>query len=164
MYGGMSLVAGTVLSGIVYWFVDQRLSQQLPTATAGTFAADTSDAHDRTEHLTGRSRPVLPLPGAAGRLTVIPADSIRRAVDTGRNVTMTHLPTVLVATPLLLAATSIPAGRWMSGRVPRRVLRITATARRSSEHNPHEPIALPGPDDELKELADTFDGKPDRPE
>ena len=35
--------------------------------------------------------------------------------------------------------------------------RITATARRLSEENLHERIALDGPDDELKELADTFD-------
>src|SRR5207237_6428482 len=35
--------------------------------------------------------------------------------------------------------------------------RMTATARRLSEQNLHERIALDGPDDELKELADTFD-------
>jgi signal transduction histidine kinase len=34
---------------------------------------------------------------------------------------------------------------------------MTATARRLSEENLHERIALDGPDDELKELADTFD-------
>ena len=34
---------------------------------------------------------------------------------------------------------------------------MTATARKLSEENLHERIALDGPDDELKELADTFD-------
>lgn len=75
---------------------------------------------------------------------------------------MTQLLTVLVAALLLLAATSILVGWWMSGRVLRPVHGITATARRLSEHNLHERIAMPGPDDELKELADTFDGMLDR--
>lgn len=38
MYGGMSLVVGTVLLGIVYWFVDQRVSERLPSAMARTMA------------------------------------------------------------------------------------------------------------------------------
>ncbi|WP_406293157.1 ATP-binding protein [Embleya sp. NBC_00888] len=161
MYGGMSLVVGTVLLGIVYWFVDQRLSQQLPMAMAKTFATDTSDADDQTQN-AGRSQPVVPLPGAASQLTAIPADSIRRAIDTGQDVTMSQLLTVLIAALLLLAATSILAGWWMAGRVLRPVHGITATARRLSEHNLHERIAMPGPDDELKQLADTFDGMLDR--
>ena len=34
---------------------------------------------------------------------------------------------------------------------------MTTTAKRLSESNLHERISLDGPDDELKELADTFD-------
>ncbi|MFI6797120.1 sensor histidine kinase [Streptosporangium canum] len=44
----------------------------------------------------------------------------------------------------------------------RPVHRITATARRLSVSNLHERIALAGPKDELKELADTFDAMLDR--
>ncbi|WP_331772450.1 ATP-binding protein (plasmid) [Embleya sp. NBC_00888] len=162
LYGGMSLVVGTVLLGIVYWFVDQRLSRQLPMAMARTFAVDTSGTYDQTENVTGRSQPAVPLPGAASQFTVIPAESIRRAIDTGQDVTMSQLLTVLGAALLLLAAASILVGWWMSGRVLRPVHGITATARRLSEHNLHERIAMPGPDDELKQLADTFDGMLDR--
>jgi signal transduction histidine kinase len=47
---------------------------------------------------------------------------------------------------------------WMvSGRVLRPVRSITETARRASELQLGERLALAGPDDELKELADTFD-------
>jgi signal transduction histidine kinase len=35
---------------------------------------------------------------------------------------------------------------------------MTTTTRRISEHNLHERLALAGPDDELKDLADTIDG------
>jgi signal transduction histidine kinase len=46
---------------------------------------------------------------------------------------------------------------WMAGRVLRPLHRITDAARRLSEQTLHRRINLRGPDDELKELADTFD-------
>jgi signal transduction histidine kinase len=48
-------------------------------------------------------------------------------------------------------------GWFMSGRVLRPVRVITETARRASEQHLGERLALTGPRDELKELADTFD-------
>jgi signal transduction histidine kinase len=48
-------------------------------------------------------------------------------------------------------------GWLVAGRVLRPMSEITATARRVSEESLHERIALEGPDDELKQLADTFD-------
>ena len=46
----------------------------------------------------------------------------------------------------------------LAGRALRPLRDITATARRVSGENLGERIALSGPADELKELADTFDG------
>jgi signal transduction histidine kinase len=51
---------------------------------------------------------------------------------------------------------------WLTGRLLRPLHRITATARRLSLSTLHERIALAGPQDELKELADTFDAMLDR--
>jgi signal transduction histidine kinase len=48
-------------------------------------------------------------------------------------------------------------GWVMAGRVLRPVSSITAAARRASEQHLGERLALTGPKDELKELADTFD-------
>ena len=45
----------------------------------------------------------------------------------------------------------------MAGRTLRPIHQITATARRVADRNRHERIALKGPRDELRELADTFD-------
>ena len=53
---------------------------------------------------------------------------------------------------------SVGAGWLFAGRALRPLREITATARRVSGHNLGERIALVGPADELKELADTFDG------
>jgi signal transduction histidine kinase len=59
----------------------------------------------------------------------------------------------------LAAATLASAGiGWLiAGRAMRPVRSITETARRASELQLGERLALSGPDDELKELADTFD-------
>jgi signal transduction histidine kinase len=53
---------------------------------------------------------------------------------------------------------SVVAGWLLAGRALRPLRAITATARRVSGENLGERIALTGPADELKELADTFDG------
>ena len=57
---------------------------------------------------------------------------------------------------------SLGLGWVLAGRLLRPINEMTATARRLSETNLHERIALSGPKDELKELADTFDAMLDR--
>jgi signal transduction histidine kinase len=51
---------------------------------------------------------------------------------------------------------------WLTGRLLRPLNRITVTARRLSLSTLHKRIALTGPQDELKDLADTFDAMLDR--
>ncbi|WP_199736422.1 HAMP domain-containing sensor histidine kinase [Micromonospora sp. HM5-17] len=70
--------------------------------------------------------------------------------------------TVTAIVVVVLTAVSVAAGWWLAGRLLRPLHRITTTARRLSLSNLHERIALAGPDDELKELADTFDAMLDR--
>src|SRR5215218_4637250 len=57
---------------------------------------------------------------------------------------------------------SVLLGWGVAGRVLRPLQRITATAQRVSQDNLDERIGLQGPRDELKELADTFDGMLER--
>jgi signal transduction histidine kinase len=57
----------------------------------------------------------------------------------------------------LITVASGGLGWFMSGRMLRPVRVITETARRASEQHLGERLALTGPEDELKELADTFD-------
>ena len=58
---------------------------------------------------------------------------------------------------LLLALGSVALSWWTAGRVLRPLRTITAAARELSATNLHERLALEGPEDELKELGDTFD-------
>ncbi len=58
----------------------------------------------------------------------------------------------------IMALASIGLGWVMAGRALRPVRTMSSRARGISERNLHERLALEGPDDELKELGDTFDG------
>ncbi|GAA4967985.1 signal transduction histidine kinase [Nonomuraea thailandensis] len=62
----------------------------------------------------------------------------------------------------ILTLVSLAVGWLVAGRILRPVHRITATAQRLSLSTLHERIALTGREDELKELADTFDAMLDR--
>ena len=74
------------------------------------------------------------------------------AAEALRELTLQYL-----AIMAAMAVLSGGLGRFVSGRVLRPISEITATARRSSKESLHERIALEGPDDEIKQLADTFD-------
>ena len=75
------------------------------------------------------------------------------------------LQSLLVFSLAGLAVMTVASGGvgWvLSGRVLRPVRTITETARRASEQHLGERLALTGPRDELKELADTFDAMLER--
>ncbi|MFI0350487.1 sensor histidine kinase [Actinomadura sp. 9N407] len=57
---------------------------------------------------------------------------------------------------------ALAVGYFVADRALSPLQRVTGTARRLSESTLHERIALEGPDDEIKELADTFDAMLER--
>jgi signal transduction histidine kinase len=85
------------------------------------------------------------------------ANGVQAGASAQRSTTLTHLLTysllALAGVTLLAAA----AGWIAAGRILRPVHRLTAAARAASEQNLSQRIALQGPRDELRELADTFD-------
>jgi two-component system, OmpR family, sensor histidine kinase VanS len=58
----------------------------------------------------------------------------------------------------IMTVVSIVLGWLVAGRVLRPLQAMTATTRRISERNLNERLAVSGPRDELKDLADTIDG------
>ena len=85
-------------------------------------------------------------------------DATIRVVGVGEAVLDRHQ--LLVGSGIALAVIAVAAmaiGWLIAGRVLRPLRTITAAARRISASNLHERLALRGPDDELKELADTLD-------
>ncbi len=85
------------------------------------------------------------------------ANGVQAGASAQRSTTLTHLLSyslLSLAGATLLAAA---AGWIVAGRILRPVHRLTAAARAASEQNLSHRIALQGPRDELRELADTFD-------
>ena len=105
------------------------------------------------------------LTGGAARLpTLDPGQyALQRAIQEEVAADALHDLRVQYAIALgALTALSVLLGWALAGRVLRPLQRITATAQRVSQDTLDERIALHGPRDELKELADTFDGMLER--
>jgi signal transduction histidine kinase len=97
--------------------------------------------------------------GLSGQLQgPVSSGQLPAAVAASHSSSLLHLLVITVSAIATLGVVGILVGWWLAGRVLRPLHRITATARRLSSRNLDERIALSGPDDELKELADTFDG------
>jgi signal transduction histidine kinase len=92
-----------------------------------------------------------------------PADELRRAIQ--REVAddaLDHLRVKYAIALIAMTALSVLLGWIVAGRALSGLQRITAAARSVSQDNLDQRIALEGPRDELKELADTFDAMLER--
>jgi signal transduction histidine kinase len=97
----------------------------------------------------GKAVPVAAVPPAQAAIRVAGLGQI--AVDRQQLLIVSGVALAVIA----VAAVAI--GWLIAGRVLRPLRTITAAAQRISASSLHERLALPGPDDELKELADTLD-------
>jgi signal transduction histidine kinase len=93
-------------------------------------------------------------PGGGGP---VPGARHPRGVPTVQGSDLPQLLIVAGIALTLMAIVSIGSGWLVAGRLLRPVRAITAAARRISATSLHERLNLGGPDDDLKELADTFD-------
>src|SRR3954470_16010985 len=100
-----------------------------------------------------------------GNLRNLPADNWDYNVTAQHEIAtdaLSHLRTQYAIALAAITGLSVLLGWAVAGRVLRPLQRITATAKRVSQDNLDERIGLEGPPDELKELADTFDGMLER--
>ncbi|HEV8167111.1 MAG TPA: ATP-binding protein [Actinomycetota bacterium] len=163
-YGGLFLLAGLVLVATSYLLVRQRL---MPT---GAGVAGTVVSTPTGDVVCSQPGGCQTLPFGAAKVRSDPnlgSDPNQGFYITRGQVAAlkssflsdamrTFLQTMLGVLGLM-ALLSLGLGWLVAGRVLRPLQRITATAQRLSERTLHQRIALDGPDDELKELADTFD-------
>ena len=142
------LLGGTLL-GVSYALVRSNL-----TVDPRQLAETAADRLDLEPHARPRSVPGAPDAVVDHRRFVAQIQQVQQelADDAVRKLTLQYLA-ILAAMAVLSAA----LGWFVAGRVLRPMAEITATARRVSKESLHERIALEGPDDELKQLADTFD-------
>lgn len=138
LYGAMFFLCGAVLIAVVY----AVFVANLPNNAGFVRLRDSA------------------LPG-----TTLPSDVQQALVDAveeqRQQATSSMLQMSLLAL-LVVGALAVWFGWLMGGRVLQPVQNITATARRVADRSLHERINLPGPPDEFKELADTFDAMLER--
>jgi signal transduction histidine kinase len=89
-----------------------------------------------------------------GRITQVEIDSATKAVN---EATLDKLRTYSVSALLVFFVVSFGVSWWVAGYLLRPIGRITRVARDISATDLTRRIDLQGPDDELHELADTFD-------
>jgi signal transduction histidine kinase len=143
LYGLVFLVTGAVLLTIGYELVRHNLNGP------GDYRRELQRLGIVPQGFFGR-----PPPGAPGSTGARIADAIRAQLraDALHRLLIEYLVALGAMTIV-----SVAAGWVLAGRALRPLRDITATARRVSGENLGERIALKGPADELKELADTFD-------
>ncbi|MDH6604625.1 HAMP domain-containing protein [Streptomyces sp. SAI-208] len=109
---------------------------------------------------TGRpTRPEGTTPDTSGVALIQKSDQSVQAVQDTALRQMVLWSAVAILVMALLAGL---LGWWLAGRALRPVASMTEAARRISEQNLHQRLALTGPNDELHRLADTFDTMLDR--
>jgi signal transduction histidine kinase len=127
LYAAAFLAAGVVLVAVTYWLVSRSLTQH----------SDSARAH----------------PESDARL----AELVRDEIDTFRTETLNSLLTWSVLALVGALVLAVALGWVLAGRALRPLHQVTETATRIADRSLHERIALTGPDDEVKELADTID-------
>jgi signal transduction histidine kinase len=185
LYGGLFLLAGAGLLAITYALVagggpESRSvfvsnpapgGAQLPAVPPG-FGKDSPGFGTASGTLVYQQKTpsgtVVQFRQYEGKVnaTIKQVSSALRSVTNQANAQIaevrgSQLSTLLTESAIalgIMALASIGLGWLMAGRALRPVRTMSTRARGMSERNLHERLSLEGPDDELKELAETFDG------
>nr|WP_236061342.1 HAMP domain-containing sensor histidine kinase [Actinacidiphila acididurans] len=149
LYGGMFLIAGVLLLWIIYLLAAQALHHgngQLFTLTSGQVQINSDTC-----------------PGLQGETSTAAFNqALAHCMDVQRAQALNTLLKRSLIALIGLAVVAFAFGYVMAGRVLAPLGRITRTARGVVGSDLKRRIELDGPDDELKELADTFDEMLDR--
>jgi signal transduction histidine kinase len=186
LYVGLFLASAACLLVIIYFLVAQQLPNIKATTCAGTASGTGGSAMITVGpgagvgSVTGQAVPgpgpdALPSAATSCRTPYPPGSPAARpdsgyvlylqqqvagAQEVAVSLRGDTLDKLLLESGIalgIMAVVSVGLGWLMAGRVLSPLRTITAAARRISARSLHQRIALTGPDDELKELGDTFD-------
>ena len=151
LFAALFLAAGAALLGITYALV-ASIPVKVPPVTNAQAKLAFHCKLGKGSH-PKETEPLLSSQ-CAHALSAVGAE---QAAVEQRNQTLEHLLAYSLAALGVMTVVSGGVGWLLAGRVLRPVSSITAAARRASEQHLGERLALTGPHDELRELADTFD-------
>ncbi|HEX6356393.1 sensor histidine kinase [Actinophytocola sp.] len=151
LYGSLFLVSGTVLLAVTYLLFRNATEGRGVSGPQGAIVGSATSPPSG-ERLVGGE------PGATQEQLRATADQLRAQADQQRAADLRELLIQSGIALAIMAVLSIVLGWIIAGRALRRLRTITTTAREISATNLHQRLALDGPDDELKQLGDTFDG------
>ncbi|MCF6470363.1 HAMP domain-containing histidine kinase [Nonomuraea sp. MG754425] len=149
VYGALFFLAGLVLLGVTYLLFNQQLAQTFDER----YGAPTEPGRHRQIFIAKED---VTLTGDAA------IDWLWREQQGLRDAAVTSLLTQGTVALVLVGGGAVGLGWVVAGRVLAPLHLVTATARKiaaapMAERGLHERIALSGPADEVKDLADTFD-------
>ena len=159
IYGGLFLAAGAVLLAVNYALVRRGLEDRIQPVQV---RVEGPGVEVFDVPVVGEEFVTQPLPGVAVDRAEDPADVLNRLQAGVRDKALHELVVQSGLALGIMAVASVGLGWVVAGRVLRPIQDVTATARQLSEHNLDRRLALEGPADELKELADTFDAMLER--
>ncbi|WP_299539934.1 cell wall metabolism sensor histidine kinase WalK [uncultured Streptomyces sp.] len=149
LYGGMFLIAGILLLSIIYMLAAQALHD------AGNIAFQVSGTNVR---IASETCPQLATAQDNSQLN----EALKACTAAQRQHALDSLLNRALLALVGLTVIAFAFGYAMAGRVLSPLGKITRTARRVAGTDLTRRIELDGPDDELKELSDTFDEMLDR--
>ena len=152
VYGGLFLLLGAALLGITYLLVSKELPSTAGRAGTATSMQSGSAVFVRT--ISGDCRLTASPFVSPGRLK----NQAQKCLAGQRAVELNQLLTESGVALAIMTVVSIGLGWLVAGQMLGKLRTITAAARSVSASSLHARLALEGPDDELKELGDTFDG------
>ncbi|MEU3282406.1 sensor histidine kinase [Streptomyces antibioticus] len=152
LYGGMFLIAGILLLSIIYLLAAQAIS----TGNQPPFKIVNLGVSDEIK-VASADCPAVNQANATSLTLTQFNTAISACIDHQRQVALDNLLSRSLLALLGLAVIAFAFGYAMAGRVLSPLGRITRTARAVAGSDLSRRIELDGPDDELKELADTFD-------
>jgi signal transduction histidine kinase len=167
LYGSAFFLAGLVFIGLVYFQLSKVLGGQLMYRSVMV---------QPQAETTNEVQPVaiLQLQGEPGNIKVPPAlgsrfpdvqDVLRQMAVRMQETRADALNSILVISVAALLVLVVVAGGlgWvLAGRALQPLRQITATARGIADRNLHQRIGMQGPQDEIKDLADTLDSMLER--
>ncbi|HLX49344.1 MAG TPA: ATP-binding protein [Streptosporangiaceae bacterium] len=153
LYGVLFLLSGTVLLVITYVLVAHRFP-----AVMTAHSEQGKQPGGVAFNGLGTACSAAQFPGVPTRHITQCVQEAKATLARQQAAEMNQLLTQSGVALAIMSVFSIALGWLVAGRVLRPLRTITATARRLSANNLHQRLALAGPDDELKELSDTFDG------